>query len=75
MIRFFAVHRTATEGVHLHMCHTSHRRNLADAIAEMHRQRAPLVERGARPAEFYDFGPGDGDLRRLDQLSEIKVAA
>ncbi|WP_434716197.1 hypothetical protein [Paraburkholderia sp. A3RO-2L] len=66
MIRFFSVHRTATEGTHTHLCWTSYRRTMVEACNEMqNRITAGVV---ARVPLFYDFGPGDSDLRRLDAI-------
>jgi hypothetical protein len=66
MIRFFSIHRTATEGTHTHLCWTSYRRTLAQACEEMQaRMTAGVV---AKAPLFYDFGTGDSDLRRLDNL-------
>ena len=66
MIRFFSIHRTPTEGTHTHLCWTSYRRTMAQACEEMQgRINAGAV---AREPLFYDFGPGDSDLRRLDKV-------
>jgi hypothetical protein len=66
MIRFFAIHNDAPRGTHTHLCWTSYRRTLAAACEEMQtRVNAGAV---ARAPLFYDFGPGDSDLRRLDNL-------
>jgi hypothetical protein len=65
MIRFFSHHHNALEGGHLHLCWTSYRRTMVQACEEMKaRMTAGAV---ARIPLFYDFGPGDSDLRRLDE--------
>ncbi|WP_126223291.1 hypothetical protein [Burkholderia ambifaria] len=66
MIRFLSVHHDALNGTHLHICWTSYGKALAAACQEV-KQR---VDAGAtaRAPLFYDFGPGDSDLRRLDAL-------
>ena len=65
MTRFFAVLNNPLEGTHLHLVWTSHKRTLREAIDEMNvRIQAGAVS--SKPL-FFDFGPGDSDLRRLDK--------
>lgn len=73
MIRFFSVHRDAPNGTHLHICWTSYGKALAAACQEVKRR----LEAGAmaRAPMFYDFGPGNSDLRRLDALPCWSVAS
>ena len=63
-VRFFSVNNNPTEGTHLHLCWTSHKRTLADACTEMKSRLNPH----SRAPMFYDFGPGDSDMRRLEAL-------
>ena len=69
MKRFFAIHRDAQRGTHLHLVLTSHRRTMNEALDELRKHRSATAP-NQRPVLFYDFGPGDSDLRRLDKLTE-----
>lgn len=66
MMRFFSVHNDALRGTHLHICWTSYTRTIATACEEVQKRIAAGAI--ARAPRFYDFGPGDSDLRRLDKL-------
>ena len=66
MIRFFSVHNTPTQGTHLQNCWTSYLRTMSQALEELHKRMTAGVV--ARVPLFYDFGPGDSDLRRLDTI-------
>jgi hypothetical protein len=64
MIRFFSHHRDPLRGAHLSTCWTVYSKPLAAACAEMRKR----VTAGAVAKEptFFDYGPGDEELRRLD---------
>jgi hypothetical protein len=66
MIRFVSLQNDPLRGTHMSICWTSYCRTLAAACDEM--QTRVKVGAVARAPLFYDFGPGDSDLRRLDQL-------
>ena len=69
MIRFFAMHRDPLRGSHLHLVLTVHERvPLARALDRLREHRTATAP-NQHPVLWFDFGPGDSDLRRLDQCS------
>lgn len=69
--RFFAIARDPMRGSYVHLVWTSYKRTLAAAIEEA----AARYNAGACSMKplFFDYGPGDSDLRRIDQTSMAGV--
>jgi len=67
MVRFFSVHRTATEGTHLHIVRTSYARTMDKALEELRQYRTATAPNQS-PVLFFDFGPA-ADLVRLDKIT------
>lgn len=68
MVRFFALHRDPMNGTHLHNVLTSHARTINGAFDELRKHRQATAP-NQRPVLFFDFGPGDSDLRRIDKIT------
>ena len=69
-VRFFAVHKDDMRGTHLHLCWTAYTRTLADAITEM--KDRVISDAVSRAPLFFDRGPGNSDLIRLDTIPQWK---
>jgi hypothetical protein len=73
VIRFFAMAHDPIRGSHLHLVWTAYHDKPADCLREM-RQRIEAGVVSMRPL-FFDRGPGDTDLHRIDKVFGAEVFA